>query len=310
VDCWNGGGPLPPLPRRKFLLVGGGAAITGATFHLPPSNAVAPISSQPSSYDDLPLRIQRFFRPKPSTIALRPKLSLEFAVQLMRSSYAVTDELDIIPMNQFQRDFFLLRSAEYEPYVKSLGFVNPGDLTDPNYFDFISFAQYLTINRAISSPETIFEELQPVEVPEGQPQQFRNVLVRRTIPDELLIPTFDNRVGTSILNYLETKYADTDVAIPKGSNNNLEQSLEQLLKLFVLNGFAWDAKVERNDKQWMLEIQSPATLWGSTCLSGSPLQNDFVLKTAKQLVQTLGYTVASSSRKIVGTQERNYLTIL
>jgi hypothetical protein len=113
---------------------------------------------------------------------------------------------------------------------------------------------------------------------------------------------------------LETKYADTDVAIPKGSSN-LETSLGQLLKLFLLNGFAWDAKVERigenkQQQQWLLELQSPATLWGSTCLSGSPLRNDFVLKTAKQLVQKLGYSVVSSSTKIEGTQERNYLTIL
>ena len=42
--------------------------------------------------------------------------------------------------DQFQRDFFLIRQAEYEQYVKDLGpgIVQQGYLTDPYYFDFIS----------------------------------------------------------------------------------------------------------------------------------------------------------------------------
>jgi hypothetical protein len=58
------------------------------------------------------------------------------------------------------------RQAEYQPYVNQLGvgIVHQGILTDPYYFDFISYAQYRTINREISqNPPMIYEEQQPIE---------------------------------------------------------------------------------------------------------------------------------------------------
>lgn len=79
-------------------------------------------------------RVKRAFRTKPFKI-LRPRLSQDFAILLMRSSYNVLDELDCVAMDQFQRDFFLIRQAEYQPYVDQLGagFVQQGDLTNPYY---------------------------------------------------------------------------------------------------------------------------------------------------------------------------------
>ena len=55
--------------------------------------------------------------------------------------------------DQFQRDFFLIRQAEYEQYVKDLGpgMVQQGYLTDPYYFDFISVRKV-----AISGPLWLF----------------------------------------------------------------------------------------------------------------------------------------------------------
>ena len=63
-------------------------------------------------------------------------------------------------MDQFQRDFFLVCQAEYMAYADSLGpgAMVQGDLADPNYFDFISFAQYTTICREIGDPNSVFEE--------------------------------------------------------------------------------------------------------------------------------------------------------
>jgi hypothetical protein len=56
----------------------------------------------------------------------RKRMELTFSVQLMRLSYAVVDDLDFVPMDEFQKDFFLFRQDEWE-----------GDLADPLYFDFI-----------------------------------------------------------------------------------------------------------------------------------------------------------------------------
>ena len=62
----------------------------------------------------------------------------------MRSSYAVTDELDFMPMDEFQKEQFNFRQQEWDSYRTQLN-VKQGDLTDPAYFDFISFVQYASI---------------------------------------------------------------------------------------------------------------------------------------------------------------------
>jgi hypothetical protein len=45
-------------------------------------------------------------RPKPY-LGLRLQVDKDLAVLLMRSSYAVADELDFVAMDAFQRSFFL-----------------------------------------------------------------------------------------------------------------------------------------------------------------------------------------------------------
>ena len=138
-------------------------------------------------------------------------------------------------MDQFQRDFFLIRQAEYQTYVDLLGkgIVQQGDLADPNYFDFISFAQYATISREIDDPDAVFEEQQPVEVPEGELQKFNAVVVRRdpSITKSDLTAKHTEIVGNAILDKLNEKFGDTASAIPKiepGSRPNAD-TLHSLL---------------------------------------------------------------------------------
>ena len=356
--------------RRRFLGVGtaaaGGAAATATAFLVQPAYAVAPITLEEAETGLS--RAMRLIRPRPPKI-LRQRLNLDFAVLLMRSSYAATDAIDVIAMNQFQRDFFLIRSAEYQPYIQQLGpgFVQQGDLTDPSYFDFISFAQYVTINRALSDPATLFEELQPIIVETSNTksspdtssststtteelQRFETVVVRRHLADNELVPEHDKLVGQAILQYIDERYGDTDSRLPEfgGSGRttiaaDMEASLTQLVKLFVVNGFAWDGSVVAvvGDPQpsssssastpangstttaatFCLTLQSPATLWGAQSfqqISGLPsgvvapprrLRNDFLLKTAQQLALRRGYRVTNAYAKVQGNQEISYLSI-
>ena len=67
----------------------------------------------------------------------RTRMELTFSVQLMRLSYSVVDDLDFVPMDEFQRDFFLFRQDEWEDYRGYHPTVMQGDLADPLYFDFI-----------------------------------------------------------------------------------------------------------------------------------------------------------------------------
>eukprot|EP00977_Amphora_coffeiformis_P023539 scaffold13528_cov169-Amphora_coffeaeformis.AAC.9 len=243
--------------------------------------------------DNVGARLARKFRPKPPKV-LRPKLDLDFAVLLMRSSYNVLDELDTVAMDQFQRDFFLTRQAEYEPYVSQLGpgFVKQGDLTDPYYFDFISFAQYKAINREITvDPAFMFEEKQPVEMGEGEPQKFVSRVIRRdpALTNDLLPVEHSCRVGEQILARLDTVFGGSKSGLPESSGrrpnaSELRAALEQLVKLFLINGFAWDGNAtlvsESSDGkiQVCLTLTSPATIWGGQSLLNekTSIRNDFL----------------------------------
>jgi hypothetical protein len=91
----------------------------------------------------------------------RRRLAQEFAVLLMRSSYAVADELDFVAMNEFQKDQFLFRQKEWDPYRAQLPKVTQGDLTDPAYFDFMSLCQYATIASGMRNGKLLFEGAPP-----------------------------------------------------------------------------------------------------------------------------------------------------
>ena len=162
------------------------------------------------------------------------------------------------------------------------------------------------------------------------PQKFETVVVRRTIPNDQLVDEHDQRVGTAILQYLEDTYGGTDIRLLKSEpplgEDQIHATLSQLVKLFVINGFAWEGNVERMQQQpklqsstangvavtYCLTLQSPATLWGSQSLrvSRAPLRNDFLRKTARQLVaRRMGGRVTASSVQWEGNDERTYLTI-
>ena len=204
----------------KFALAATGFLTTMTTTSQPVYAAAGPITT--GETQNVAAQTIRYFRPKPPKL-LRAKLSQDFAVLLMRSSYQVTDELDIVAMNQFQRDFFIIRSAEYKPYVDALGpgLVTQGDLTDPYYFDFISFAQYLTINRVINSnPPAVFEEQQAIDRGDDVPNEFVATIVRRdpSLTNDRLVPEHDRRVGLAILKKLDETFADTPLALPQNGN--------------------------------------------------------------------------------------------
>ena len=275
------------VSRRRWVASSLSSVVTaGSTLLTQKASAAPPLTA--GMADSFAARAERALRLKPPKV-LRPRMNLDFAVLLMRSSYNAVDVIDVVPMDQFQRDFFLIRQAEYQTYADALGpgAIQQGDLADPNYFDFISFAQYSTICREIINPPSIFEEQQPVEVGEGEPQKFVKVVVRRdralTINDLPLKHT--EIVGNAILDKLNEKFGETASAIPKidsGSRpdaSTLLASIKQVINLFVLSGFAWDGsasilqygKSDRDaaETRFTINLTSPATLWSGQALKVS-----------------------------------------
>ena len=258
--------------------------------------------------DNVGARFERSMRKKPPKV-LRNKLNLDFSVLLMRSSYNALDELDVVAMDQFQRDFFLIRSAEYQTYVDLLGpgAVQQGDLTNPAYFDFISFAQYATINREILNPETVFEEQQPVEVPEGEPQKFVPIVIKRKVESALLPSMHDEMVGDKVLNRLAEVFGGTEAQIPAiDKSSDSATVLKALKQLTVLFGFAFDGNAVISKEsatkassavgtEFTITLTAPATLWSGQALQlrkGVKVTNDFFLKTASALLRRAGFAIS------------------
>ena len=232
-------------------------------------------------------------------------------------------------MDQFQRDFFLIRQAEYQTYVDLLGpgAVQQGDLTNPAYFDFISFAQYATINREILNPETVFEEQKPVEVPEGEPQKFVPTIIKRKIEIALLPMKYDEMVGDKVLDRFREIFGGTEAQVPgidiSSDSATVLKALKQLTILFVINGFAYsgNAVISKDSAtksssavgtEFTITFSAPATLWSGQALQlrkGVKVTNDFFLKTASALLRRAGFAVSNSSVKYTSNQEITTFTI-
>ena len=316
----------PEMERRRWLTLISSSIFSSGTILSTTGQAalaVPPLTADEAE-NNFSARLERKLRPKPARV-LRPRMNLDFAVLLMRSSYNAVDDIDIVSMTQFQQDFFLIRQAEYKPYADQLGVgaMQQGDLADPNYFDFISFAQYATIAREIKDPPLVFEEQQPVQVGENELQKFNTVVVKRdpSLTNNDLMQRHTEIVGNSIYDKLIEKFGDTASAIPKieaGSDANaILAAIKQMVNLFLVSGFAWDGNVtmqsgEAKGTQYTITFTSPATLWSGQCLKAknAALINDFALKTVKAMMTRAGYRVENATVKYSNNQEITTFTVV
>ena len=90
-----------------------------ATIALPPATWGSLALPAGSPADRISRMLQGAARVKPRSLP-RSKLSSDFAVLLMRTSYSVADDLDFYPMDKFQQDQFLFRQDEWEKYREQL----------------------------------------------------------------------------------------------------------------------------------------------------------------------------------------------
>lgn len=132
----------------------------------------------------------------PHIILPRVRMNQSFAVHLMRSSYNTVDDLDFVPMDQFQKDFFLFRQNCWEDYLKNHRGLFQGDLADPVYFDFISYAQYAVIAEKMRTAKKSFIERTGST---GEANIVRRD--RRFQDDKILAQAHSSIVGQSLLRF-------------------------------------------------------------------------------------------------------------
>ncbi|KAG2489679.1 hypothetical protein HYH03_011788 [Edaphochlamys debaryana] len=211
----------------------------------------------------------------------RRPLNSPFAVLLMRSAYETVDELDFIPMNDFQKKFWKLRASEQEAYKLQYEPLVPriGDISDALYFDFISFSQFSTIAREIPNGQQVFREYCE-ECPDG----WRVVRRDASISDNALLPAlFFAKTGDRIFTGLRdgfrgNQFGGPPAAPPGAPLSEVVAGVRKLMDVMVENGYALKAEVADVDeasRSFVVRLLGPANLWGETSLNfrRSPVVN-------------------------------------
>jgi len=221
---------------------------------------------------------------------VRSRVELPFAVMLMRSAYNAVDALDFVAMDAFQRGFFLFRQDAWLPYCGQYAplRVQQGDLQDPLYFDFISFAQAGAIVEAAADEARVFDEMQPSAADGGE--TFERVVVRRapSLPQsaEAILGALPVAIGDSV--YLQLRQAKAEATglpgdLPEGAPKPLAPGapladvlagVASVLGVFQAAAFLARFTVEQTAARgapgtvaFRTSCVAPANLWGARVLA-------------------------------------------
>jgi len=89
----------------------------------------------------------------------------------------------------------------------------------------------------------------------------------------------------------------------------IEATLRQLVNLFLINGYAMGASVSRSGNEIapkiVILLNSPVNLWGGSILrsEGAILDNDYLVKTAMEVLRRAGLGASSANVKYDGNTE-------
>ena len=299
------------LDRRSFGTVVSSTIASSAIVDRPlDASAASPLKAEET--DSFLTRVERKMR-RPPVKMLRPEIDLDFAVLLMRSSYNALDELDCVPMEQYQRDLFLFRQSEYDDYRTQLGpgviYQGPNRknpsimcpcISDAYYFDFLSFAQYATISREIAeNPPMIFQERVDTNDDDDDDDGNNNDksgtvddltnrrekvrVVRRTIPDDQLVVLHDKLVGQAIIDRFEEL-----VGSFSESTTATMELVTGLVRYFVIQGYAREGMVNSlsvADGSYEITLEASAIWWSGQALQlrRTALNNCFLSKALAEL---------------------------
>ncbi|KAI7836094.1 hypothetical protein COHA_010022 [Chlorella ohadii] len=154
-------------------------------------------------------------------------------------------QLELNFANEFQKKFWKLRQAEWEPYtlLHSPLRITQGNVSDSLYFDFIVFSQAAAASIAMRKGLQEFEEYSEETEAMGT--------VRRdpSLADNALLPgVFFEREGDRLYHGLVegfrgVQYGGPAPAKPGASMEELLAGVQQILDIYVANGYALKASV-------------------------------------------------------------------
>ena len=137
-------------PRYVFPGGGGGGAATRRALLLGLGLATATATAADA------VALPSLAPPPPPPAFPRRTLTRPLAVLLLRSCYDGLDAMDVCPMDVWQARFWRSRADAWEPYISARTAVGAsparpqqGEITDPAYFDYISWAQWGAVDAAL-----------------------------------------------------------------------------------------------------------------------------------------------------------------
>lgn len=224
-------------------------------------------------------------------------------VSLLRSGYESLDDLDCYPMDAWQKEFWLQRRAEWEPYqVQNEPLrIEQGDLSSPLYFDFIAAMQYVAIDHGLREPKQRFKEFCGEDCGEAQ---YRIVTRDGRYSDDARLPEFfADKVGEKVFGKLVELGAPLPVSLDDRDPISIAK---EVVRYFVKQGFALKGEVDGSASDITIKMTGTATLWALRYLSSRrsrvlPLYDVYVVQ---YLLKRMGIT---STVKLVDLTE-TYLT--
>ena len=228
----------------------------------------------PNQYLPIPQGFSLPLPPDPVRFPRAP-LDIKLAVLLLRSTYETVDAMDVMAMDTFQINFWKSRQSEWEPYTQQYSplKIEQGKLTDPLYFDFISYTQFKVVSKEIPRSQSVFEERSGAE--------GTTKVVRRdaTLSDNKVLPAvLAQRLGDTIYARVRYGFEGTDFDAPEpsfdGDVDSAVNGMRKLVNSFVRKGYALKSAVDVvnngvGDKQRVVTIRldGPATLWSAQALA-------------------------------------------
>ena len=263
--------PLPTLtPEEQAALDKVNAAVQRAS-----EDSIKLASpTAPNQYLPIPQGFSLPLPPDPVRFPRAP-LDIKLAVLLLRSTYETVDAMDVMAMDTFQINFWKSRQSEWEPYTQQYSplKIEQGKLTDPLYFDFISYTQFKVVSKEIPRSQSVFEERSGAE--------GTTKVVRRdaTLSDNKVLPAvLAQRLGDTIYARVRYGFEGTDFDAPEpsfdGDVDSAVGGMRKLVNSFVRKGYALKSAVDVvnngvGDKQRVVTIRldGPATLWSAQALA-------------------------------------------
>lgn len=197
-----------------------------------------------------------------------------------------------------------------------------GDLADPTYFDFISYAQFAVIADKMRNGKLEFVEKVNAT---GDTQ-----IVRRNpmYVDNQLLPEFHSSlVGGIILDYIIETYSKNPQLLPPSPTPDMIISFDEfakfgqlILDVFMINNYAFSMEItplpsktdETSSQLYQLIVKLPIILWGTQALMNrkdSPI-NNFEIKVLKALAERYHLNLELLSTSITNKIDINYIVKL